>query len=64
MNNSAANQSKTPYRPHRPAPLDHGCHGYDRGGVMFTRCADHKPAGGRDCGPVRGACPECARVTQ
>ena len=59
MNNSAANQSKTPYQPHRPTPQDHGCHGYDRGGVMFTRCADHKPAGGRDCGQVRGACPEC-----
>ena len=38
--------------------------GYDRGGVMFTRCTDHQPAGSRDCGPVRGACPECARVTQ
>ena len=49
----------TPYQPHRPAPLDHGCHGYDRGGVMFTRCTDHRPAGSRDAGQVRGACPEC-----
>ena len=49
----------TPYQPHRPAPLDHGCHGYDRGGVMFTRCTDHRPAGSTDAGPVRGACPEC-----
>lgn len=54
-------KSRTPYQPHRPAPLDHGCHGYDRGGVMYTRCVDHRPAGSRDCGPVRGACPECAR---
>ena len=59
--NAAPTKPRTPYQPHRPAPQDHGCHGYDRGGVMFTRCADHQPAGSRDCGPVRGACPECAR---
>ena len=61
---AAPDKTRTQHRPHRPAPLDHGCHGYDRGGVMFTRCTDHQPAGSRDCGPVRGACPECARVTQ
>lgn len=50
---------RTQHRPHRPAPLNHGCRGYELNGVMFTRCERHAPAGGRDTGPVSGACPPC-----
>ncbi len=50
---------RTQHRPHRPAPQDHGCHGYDLHGVMFTRCQAHAPAGGRDLGAVLGACVAC-----
>lgn len=55
---------RTQHRPHRPAPQDHGCHGYDLHGVMFTRCQAHAPAGGRDLGAVLGACVACAMEGQ
>ena len=56
----APGKQHTQHRPHRPAPVDHGCHGYDLHGVMFTRCQAHAPAGGRDLGAVLGACVACS----
>ncbi len=48
----------TQHKPLRVVP-DHGCHGYESHGVMFTRCPAHAPAGGRDMGAVLGACVTC-----
>ena len=62
-NDAPASRHKPPMRPHRPAPVDHGCHCYEVRGVAYTRCAAHAPAGGCDCGPVRGACPGCISGT-
>jgi len=39
---------------------DHGCHGYDLHGTMFTRCEAHAPAGAHDLGAVLGACVACS----
>ena len=47
-------------QPHRPKPQDHGCHGYELHGIMYTRCPAHRPAGSTDAGPVRGQCVACS----
>lgn len=49
----------TQQKPLRVAP-DHGCHGYEAHGTMFTRCQAHAPAGAHDLGQVLGACVACA----
>ena len=54
----APGKTHTQHKPLRVVP-DHGCHGYEAHGVMFTRCQAHAPAGGRDMGAVLGACVAC-----
>lgn len=52
----------TQHKPLRVVP-DHGCHGYESHGVMFTRCEIHAPAGSRDTGAVLGQCVACCGGT-
>lgn len=55
----APGKARTQHKPRRVVP-DHGCHGYDLRGTMFTRCQAHAPTGGRDLGAVLGACVACS----
>ncbi len=54
----APGKARTQHKPRRVVP-DHGCHGYDLHGTMFTRCEAHAPAGAHDLGAVLGACVKC-----
>lgn len=49
---------RTQHKPLRVVP-DHGCHGYEAHGGMFTRCERHRPAASLDLGEVPGNCVEC-----
>lgn len=48
----------TQHKPLRVVP-DHGCHGYEVRGTMYTRCPAHRPPGSIDTGPACGACVAC-----
>lgn len=61
-NDAPARRSKWDHRPHKPAPVDHGCHCYEVASVVFTRCEAHRPVGSVDAGPVHGACVACVML--